>query len=64
MLRLNCWNALEPALSLTCPVNIAAISAVGVPLMTPEELSDSPGATMASVQLYGGVPPCAESDWL
>ncbi len=40
-------------------MNVPAV--VGVPLMTPDELIDSPGGSPVAENVYGGVPPLADS---
>ena len=49
------------ALSETCTVTFAAPAVVGVPVMAPAVLSDSPAGRVPlfTLQLYGAVPPVA-----
>ena len=46
-------------------VNVDVPAEVGIPVMAPPELSSSPAGSEPeySVQVYGGVPPVAASDW-
>src|SRR5579862_9698997 len=55
--------AVRPPLSWTVTVKVAVPDAVGVPLMAPLELNVRPAgkAPVASVQVYGAVPPVAAS---
>ena len=57
------WDCEAPALSITLSVNPYVPRAVGVPEIKPcDPLSVSPGGRdPASDQLYGGLPPVAES---
>ena len=58
------FEAVPPPVTWTVKVEVPAD--VGVPLTAPPELSVSPAGRLPEVtdQLYGVVPPEAESDWL
>jgi hypothetical protein len=52
--------------SVTLTVKFEVPAVVGVPLMTPPELKDSPAGSVpeSSDHVYGVTPPVAESVWL
>ncbi len=52
------------ALSVTCTVKLEGVVVVGVPEITPELLKESPAGRLPeiSVQVYGEVPPVADTE--
>jgi hypothetical protein len=65
MVRENALVAFCNKLSATWTVNVAAPAVVGVPLITPPEVSAKPAGNVPDVtdQVYGGVPPVAVKVW-
>ena len=63
ILSVNVLDAVAPRLSVTCTVNVKDPCFVGVPVIAPEVLKLNPGASEPDVmlQLYGAVPPLADS---
>ena len=60
--QLKVWLAVAPLLSLTVAVTVEAPAVVGVPEMTPDVgLTDSPAGSPVAENVYGVVPPDADS---